>query len=193
MWTIAIANQKGGTAKTTTTAALGVLLSRAGIDVHLVDMDPQASLSLAFGKQDDRERLYNSIRQRAELPIEQISTHLTLSPGSIELARLETELLNETSREHFLRTCFHRTALAGRDRCVDRLPAVARHPDHQLPRGGTVRPDTSTARRIRDTRPIPPRMDAPRHSRASQPGHGDIGRRSDELPSPPSYYGQGLE
>ena len=106
MWTIAIANQKGGTAKTTTAAALGVLLSRAGVDVHLVDMDPQASLSLAFGIQDDEEKLYNSIRQRAGLPVQEIADHLTISPGSIEMARLETELISETSREHFLRTCF---------------------------------------------------------------------------------------
>ena len=39
MKTIAIANQKGGTAKTTTTAALGVQLSRREIPTHLIDMD----------------------------------------------------------------------------------------------------------------------------------------------------------
>jgi len=55
---IAIANQKGGTAKTTTTAALGVLLSRKGQRVHLLDMDPQASLSRTFLQADGAERLY---------------------------------------------------------------------------------------------------------------------------------------
>ena len=54
---IAIANQKGGTAKTTTTAALGVLLSRLGLRVHLVDMDPQASLTQTFGQSDPADRL----------------------------------------------------------------------------------------------------------------------------------------
>ena len=44
---IAIANQKGGTAKTTTTAALGVLLSRKGQRVHLLDMDP--GINIFFG------------------------------------------------------------------------------------------------------------------------------------------------
>jgi Mrp family chromosome partitioning ATPase len=39
-----------GCGKTTTTAALGVLLGRSGIPVHIVDMDPQASLSRAFGQ-----------------------------------------------------------------------------------------------------------------------------------------------
>ena len=49
---LAIGNQKGGTAKTTTVAALGVLLSRLGQQVHLIDMDPQASLTAAFGVED---------------------------------------------------------------------------------------------------------------------------------------------
>ena len=44
---IAIANQKGGTAKTTTVAALAVLLGPRGTPVHVVDMDPQASLTFA--------------------------------------------------------------------------------------------------------------------------------------------------
>ncbi len=41
--------QAGGTAKTTTTAALAVLLSRASVPVHVVDLAPQASLTTAFG------------------------------------------------------------------------------------------------------------------------------------------------
>ena len=51
---MAIANQKGGTAKTTTAAAFAVLLARAGVPTHLVDMDPQASLTSAFGLTDPR-------------------------------------------------------------------------------------------------------------------------------------------
>ena len=53
--------QAGGTAKTTTVAALGVLLSRTGTRVHLVNMDPQASLTRAFGHQDDTDGLYNAL------------------------------------------------------------------------------------------------------------------------------------
>ena len=52
---IAIANQKGGTAKTTTVAALAVLLGRRGTRVHAVDMDPQASLTRAFGLSDETD------------------------------------------------------------------------------------------------------------------------------------------
>jgi chromosome partitioning protein len=105
MKTIAIANQKGGTAKTTTAAALGVLLSRAGVHVHMVDMDPQSSLSQAFGRRDAEDRLYNALMSRAGLPVDELSPTLTLSPSTVELGRAETELMTEPGREYFLRTC----------------------------------------------------------------------------------------
>ncbi len=108
---IAIANQKGGTAKTTTTAAMGVLLSRCGTPVHLVDMDPQASLTRAFGRHDSSDRLYQSLTDRASLPVDRLAPYLTISPSSIELTRAETELLAEPGREYFLRTCLERTQL----------------------------------------------------------------------------------
>src|SRR3990172_11820813 len=103
--------QAGGTAKTTTTAALGVLLSRSETPIHLVDMDPQASLTRAFGRSDSADRLYHSLSSRASLPIDRLAFNLTLSPRSLELSRAETELLTETGREYFLRTCLERTQL----------------------------------------------------------------------------------
>jgi chromosome partitioning protein len=111
MKTIAIANQKGGTAKTTSTATLGLLLSRQGTPVHLVDMDPQASLSRAFGVIDETDRLYNSLTDRAGLPVVGIAHNLTISPSTIELFRAETELLSEPGREFFLKTCLAKTRL----------------------------------------------------------------------------------
>ena len=108
---VAIANQKGGTAKTTSTAALGVLLSRQGTPVHLVDMDPQASLTRAFGVTDETDRLYNSLTDRAGLPVERVAENLTITPSTIELFRAETELLSEPGRESFLKTCLEKTRL----------------------------------------------------------------------------------
>lgn len=47
--TIAVANQKGGTAKTATALSLGVALARTGSRVLLVDADPQGDLTKSLG------------------------------------------------------------------------------------------------------------------------------------------------
>ena len=48
-YVIAISNEKGGVAKTTTTLSLGAVLAEAGRRVLLMDLDPQANLTLALG------------------------------------------------------------------------------------------------------------------------------------------------
>ena len=53
MLKIAIANQKGGTGKTTTSLILSYLLSRKNYNVLAIDLDPQASLTLALGYDPD--------------------------------------------------------------------------------------------------------------------------------------------
>jgi chromosome partitioning protein len=108
---IAIGNQKGGTAKTTTTAALGVLLSRRGHRVHLVDMDPQCSLSQAFGRNDWSNGLYESLRKREGLPVEAVTENLSLTPSNLSLSHAESELLTEIGREHFLKASLDKTEL----------------------------------------------------------------------------------
>ena len=108
---IAIANQKGGTAKTTTAAACAVLLARAGVPTHLVDMDPQASLTSAFGQSDAEGRLHAAMCDRAALPVVEVAENLTLTPSSIDLSRGETQFMAEAGREFILQTCLHSTDL----------------------------------------------------------------------------------
>jgi len=108
---IAIANQKGGTAKTTSTAALGVLLSRRGYRVHLIDADPQASLSQAFGVSDPEDRFACSLVDGSELPVDMLDDSLSITPGSVALATSEAQLLTTPGRESFLRTCLEKTKL----------------------------------------------------------------------------------
>ncbi len=108
---IAVANQKGGTGKTTTAAALGVLFSRSGIVTHLIDMDPQASLSAAFGMVDPAGQLYEALGGRAPLPITRVERSLTITPSSIDLSRGETQFISEPGREFLLRDCLEATAL----------------------------------------------------------------------------------
>ena len=69
MSVLAIVNQKGGVGKTTTTAALGVLLARQGRGVHLVDMDHQADLTSALGQNDADGKLYEALTKRGPLPV----------------------------------------------------------------------------------------------------------------------------
>lgn len=103
MKVLAIVNQKGGVGKTTTTAALGVLLARQGRGVHLVDMDHQADLTAAFGQADPDGRLYESLARRRPLPVVPVGDKLTLTPSSIDLARGETQFVAEVGREYLLR------------------------------------------------------------------------------------------
>jgi len=101
--------QTGGTAKTTSTAALGVLLSRRGYRVHLIDADPQASLSQAFGISDPEDRFACSLIDGEELPVDMLDENLSISPGSVALATCEAQLLTTPSREYFPRTCLEKT------------------------------------------------------------------------------------
>jgi chromosome partitioning protein len=111
MKVIVIANQKGGTAKTTSTAALGILLSRRGVRVHLVDCDPQANLSQAFGIADSKDRFGFSLIDGAELPVDMLDENLSITPGSVALANTETQLLTVPGREYYLRTSLGKTRL----------------------------------------------------------------------------------
>ncbi len=104
---IAIINQKGGVGKTTTTAHLGAALGLAGKRVLLVDMDPQAHLSLHFGVEvsEDQSSVYDVLT--ASLPIREAITvvhdSLHLVPSDIDLAAAEAELISVMGREVILR------------------------------------------------------------------------------------------
>jgi len=104
--------QTVGTAKTTTTAALGVLFARSGIRTHLVDMDPQASLTTAFDESDTEGHLYQAMNRRGALPIVSVDDNLTISPSSIDLSRGETQFIAETGREFILQQCLGRSDLS---------------------------------------------------------------------------------
>ena len=110
---IAVVNQKGGTAKTTTCENLGVGLAMEGKKVLCIDMDPQASLTIALGWQrpDDLNTtvatIMSKIMNDQELqPREGILHHqegVDLLPSSIELSGLEVSLVNAMSRESILK------------------------------------------------------------------------------------------
>src|SRR6266511_2380263 len=73
--TIAVANQKGGVGKTTTTANLGASLAMRGKRVLLVDMDPQGNLTSAFGLEKDVQQTVaeSLLDRRVPLPVVAVS------------------------------------------------------------------------------------------------------------------------
>jgi chromosome partitioning protein len=104
---IAVINQKGGVGKTTTVANLGVALARLGQRVLLVDLDPQAHLSLHLGIEPSQADLTIYQVMTETLPIEQarvgVSDRLHLIPSHIDLAAAEMELASAVGRELILR------------------------------------------------------------------------------------------
>lgn len=109
---IAVVNQKGGVGKTTTTAALGVLLARQGRGVHLIDMDHQADLTGSLGQSDSEGLLFKALSERGPLPVVPISDHLTLTPSSIDLAGGETQFIAAVGREYLLKNSLAKAKLA---------------------------------------------------------------------------------
>lgn len=104
---VAVVNQKGGVGKTTTVANLGAALARRGRRVLLVDLDPQANLTVHMGLDPNalERTVYHVLTGDATIsetvrPAAEDSLHVV--PSQIDLASAELELVSMMRREGLL-------------------------------------------------------------------------------------------
>ena len=128
---IAVANQKGGVAKTTTVQTLGAALVEQGQRVLLVDLDPQACLTWSHGVDPDEleSSLHDVMVGRAEVAdvivrVGDEGARVDLVPATIDLAGAEVHLLSRTGREYQLRRALAKVARGYDTVLVDCPPSL---------------------------------------------------------------------
>jgi len=113
---IAVANQKGGVGKTTTTINLGAALAEQGSRVLIVDLDPQGNASTGLGIDvDDREfTTYELLLEDIDLGQVIQSTrsdNLMIIPATVDLSSADIELISNERRSFLLHDALRQTAI----------------------------------------------------------------------------------
>lgn len=105
---IAIANQKGGVGKTTTTINLAACVAEKGKKILVIDMDPQGNATTGFGI--EKNELDNTVYELMlgecsvkECIIPNVIENLSLIPSNVNLAAAEIELVEQARKEYILK------------------------------------------------------------------------------------------
>lgn len=103
---ISLLNHKGGVGKTTSTINIGAGMVELGKKVLLIDLDPQANLTLSLGAPRQPNSIYEAIRGESELEPFTIKEGMDIVTSTLDLSGAEMELINEAGREFILRELF---------------------------------------------------------------------------------------
>jgi chromosome partitioning protein len=100
---VSLLNHKGGVGKTTSAINIGAGLVELGKKVLLIDLDPQANLTISLGIPRQRLTIYEALRGEGELTPYTHKPNLDVITSSLDLSGAEMELINEAGREFILR------------------------------------------------------------------------------------------
>ncbi len=103
---ISLLNHKGGVGKTTSTINIGAGLVELGKKVLLIDLDPQANLTLSLGIPRQKYTIYEAVRGESELVPFTVREGLDVITSTLDLSGAEMELINEAGREYIMRELF---------------------------------------------------------------------------------------
>lgn len=103
---ISLLNHKGGVGKTTSAINIGAGLVELGKKILLVDLDPQANLTVSLGIPRQKYTIYEALRGESELVPVTIKEGLDVVSSTLDLSGAEMELINEAGREFILRELF---------------------------------------------------------------------------------------
>lgn len=103
---ISMLNHKGGVGKTTSAINIGAGMVELGKRVLLIDLDPQANLTVSLGVPRQRYTIYEALRGESELVPYTVKDGLDIVISTLDLSGAEMELINEAGREFILRELF---------------------------------------------------------------------------------------
>ena len=103
---ISLLNHKGGVGKTTSAINIGAGLVELGKKVLLIDLDPQANLTLSLGVPRQKNTIYEALRGESDLEPYECKENLHIITSSLDLSGAEMELINEAGREYILKELF---------------------------------------------------------------------------------------